>query len=126
MIKSFRFSSISMIFLIIILIIKDEKIIEIYFYNYIIVILYQNYPNPFNPSTKIKYEIPSNVKSETSNVKLIIYDILGNQMAVLVNNEQKPGIYEIEWNANNDPSGVYYYKLTAGNYSETKAMILIK
>jgi type IX secretion system substrate protein len=88
--------------------------------------LKQNYPNPFNPVTKIEFEIPSNVKRETSNVKMIIYDIVGKEIATLVNSELKPGTYEVEWNASNAPSGVYFYKLTAGDYANTQKMILIK
>ena len=88
--------------------------------------LFQNYPNPFNPTTKIKFEIPSNVKSETSNVKIIIYDIMGNEVATLVNDKLLPGTYEVEWDASNYASGVYYYKLQAGDFSETRKMVLIK
>ena len=88
--------------------------------------LYQNYPNPFNPITKVKFDIPSNVKSEKSNVKIIIYEILGKEAAVLVNRQLQPGSYEVEWNASNFTSGVYFYKLSAGNYSETKKMVLLK
>jgi len=88
--------------------------------------LYQNYPNPFNPKTMIKFSIPSNVKSEMSNVKLIIFDVLGREIIILVNESLNPGEYEVEWDASNYPSGVYYYKLTSGNYFETRKMILIK
>ncbi len=88
--------------------------------------LYQNYPNPFNPVTKIKFSITSNVKRETSNVKMIIYDILGKEVETLVNEQLNPGTYEVEWDGTNYPSGVYFYKLIANVYSETKRMILIK
>ena len=88
--------------------------------------LYQNYPNPFNPTTKIRFDIPSNLKRETSNVRMIIYDILGREAAVLVNESLKPGTYEAEWNASNYPSGVYYYKLQTEDYTEAKKMILVK
>jgi hypothetical protein len=88
--------------------------------------LYQNYPNPFNPVTKIKFSIPASVKSERSNVKLIIYDILGREISSLVNDNLKPGEYEASWNAGDYSSGIYFYKLYAGNYSETKRMILLK
>ena len=93
--------------------------------------LSQNYPNPFNPSTKIKFTIASNVKGETSNVSLVIYDILGNEIATLVNEEKQPGTYEIEFDSHsgevwNLTSGVYFYQLRAGNYIETKKMVLIK
>ncbi len=88
--------------------------------------LEQNYPNPFNPSTVISYSIPNNGKSETSNVKLIIYDILGKEVATLVNTKQVAGNYEIEFNASNFSSGVYFYKLQSGNFAETKKMMLVK
>jgi len=89
-------------------------------------LLYDVYPNPFNPSTKIKFDILSNVERQTSNVKLIIYDVLGREVARLINQELKPGSYEINWNAGDFPSGVYFYKLSAGNFSQTKKLILIK
>lgn len=92
--------------------------------------LYQNYPNPFNPATKIKFSIPSNVNSEISNVRLTIYDILGNEIATLVNEKLSPGTYEIEWDSSNFSSGVYFYKLSAsggaGYFSKTKKMVLLK
>jgi Secretion system C-terminal sorting domain/Kelch motif len=88
--------------------------------------LYQNYPNPFNPSTQIKFDIPASMKGQTSNVKLVIYDLLGREVAILVNQQLRPGTYEVEWNATNYPSGVYYYKLTSREFTETKKMILIK
>jgi hypothetical protein len=88
--------------------------------------LYQNYPNPFNPSTNIKYQITKNVKSETSNVKLIIFDILGKEVTTLVNEKQSPGTYEVNWDGTNYPSGVYFYTLTAGDFVETKKMLMIK
>jgi hypothetical protein len=83
--------------------------------------LYQNYPNPFNPSTKVRFEIP-----ELRFVKLVIYDILGKEVSTLVNEELKPGSYEVEWSASNYPSGVYFYKLITENFKLTKRMILIK
>jgi hypothetical protein len=98
--------------------------------------LYQNYPNPFNPSTKIKFDIPSSPLSlgEGQGVKLVIYDILGREVSVLVNQQLKPGTYEINWNAAGYPSGAYFYKLvvsgaeplTDGNFTESKKMILVK
>jgi hypothetical protein len=88
--------------------------------------LFQNYPNPFNPETKIKFNIPSNLKSKTSNVKLIIYSVLGEEAALLINKQLTPGAYEISWDASNYPSGIYYYKLETNGYSETKKMILLK
>ncbi len=88
--------------------------------------LKQNYPNPFNPTTNIRFDIPAYAKSQTSNVRLIVYDILGKEITILVNEQMKAGTYEVDWNASANPSGVYYYKLTAGNYTESKKMILIK
>jgi len=88
--------------------------------------LSQNYPNPFNPSTTIKYQIPANVKSETANVKLIIFDVLGRQVASLLDENQKPGNYEVTWDAFGFSSGVYFYKFKAGNFVETKKMMLLK
>ncbi|MCW9096650.1 MAG: YCF48-related protein, partial [Ignavibacteriaceae bacterium] len=83
--------------------------------------LNQNFPNPFNPSTKIKFSIP-----KTSKVTIKIYDILGNEIETLVNEEKPTGTYEITWNAENSPSGVYFYQLRTGEFVETKKMILIK
>jgi len=83
--------------------------------------LYQNYPNPFNPSTTIKYQIP-----EISFVTLIVYDVLGGEVAALVNEEKPVGSYEVEYNVTQLPSGIYFYRLQAGDYIETKKMILMK
>jgi hypothetical protein len=88
--------------------------------------LSQNYPNPFNSVTKIKFDIPSNVKREMSNVRLIIYDILGREVSTLFNKELQPGTYEVTWDASSNPSGVYFYKLATQGYSETKKMVLIR
>ena len=90
--------------------------------------LEQNYPNPFNPATTIKYSIPAflNPSKGGTLVQLKVYDILGREISMLVNEEQKPGYYEIKWDASNQPSGVYFYRITAGNYVETKKMILMK
>lgn len=88
--------------------------------------LSQNFPNPFNPTTKIKYSIPVNIKQQNINVKLAVYDISGRRIAVLVNKVQKPGYYEVYWNAEGFSSGVYFYKLISGNYIETKKMLLLK
>jgi hypothetical protein len=83
--------------------------------------LAQNYPNPFNPSTTIKYSIPSE-----SHVVLKIYDMLGREVSTLLNEEKAPGIYSVNFIAGNLPSGVYLYKLTAGNYTSVKKLILLK
>ena len=84
-------------------------------------ILEQNYPNPFNPSTKIKYSIP-----QSSNITIKVFDILGNEIETLVNEEKAVGTYELTWYATNLPSGIYFYKLQAGSFIETKKMILLK
>jgi hypothetical protein len=97
--------------------------------------LHQNYPNPFNPVTKIRFEIPllRGVDAEGErgvSVKLIIFDILGREVTTLVNEPLKPGTYEVDWSATgggtNYPSGIYFYKLTTKEFSETKRMVLIK
>ncbi len=91
--------------------------------------LSQNYPNPFNPSTKIKYTITSVIASETKQsqfVTLKVYDILSNEVATLVNEEKPVGEYEVEFNATSLPSGIYFYKLQAGSFVETKKMVLLK
>jgi 5-hydroxyisourate hydrolase-like protein (transthyretin family) len=91
--------------------------------------LYQNYPNPFNPTTKIKFQIPlSRGVSEGRGVstQLIIYDILGREVAILVNEQMKPGKYEVDFDGSNYPSGVYFYKLTAGDFKAVNKMILLK
>ena len=83
--------------------------------------LFQNYPNPFNPTTKIKYSLP-----EDSYVELKLFDVLGREVAMIVNNEQDQGIYEVEFNASQLASGVYLYKIKAGKYIKTRKMILMK
>ncbi len=89
--------------------------------------LAQNYPNPFNPITKIRFSIPlSRGVSAGRGVLLKIYDVLGKEIAVLVKGELKPGIYEINWNAENLPSGVYFYTLITNEFTQTKKMVLVK
>jgi len=83
--------------------------------------LSQNYPNPFNPSTKISWQ-----SSVSSWQTLKIYDVLGNEVATLVDEYKPAGKYEVEWDASNYPSGVYFYQLKIENYIETKKMILLK
>lgn len=83
--------------------------------------LKQNYPNPFNPSTTIKFDLPNRQFT-----KLEIYDALGKKIDELINQDLAPGMYELKWNAENYPSGVYFYKLTAGLMTESHKMILIK
>jgi len=85
--------------------------------------LEQNYPNPFNPSTKILFTIPGSSVAQTF---LSVYDVLGKHVATLVNGQLKPGTYSVEWNANNYPSGVYFYKIEAEGFRDTKKMLLIK
>ena len=91
--------------------------------------LSQNYPNPFNPNTTIKYSIPSVASGfSLSNVTLKVYDILGREVATLVNEQQKPGYYEVQFTSNNVQltSGVYFYRIQAGDFVETKKMILLR
>ena len=83
--------------------------------------LYQNYPNPFNPTTTIIYEIP-----DASEVTITVYDMLGRKISTLVDKQQIAGSYKVEFDGSNLPSGVYFYKLSAGGYSISKKMILIK
>ena len=109
--------------------------------------LYQNYPNPFNPNTKIKFEIPLRpplLKGESEAggfVTLKVYDILGNEVATLVNEVKQPGVYEVEFSVGQDSSpdiasgisakggyasGIYFYKLTAGEFTQTRKMVLLR
>ena len=88
--------------------------------------LEQNYPNPFNPATKIKFSIPNSANGKNEFTTLKIYDILGKEIAIPVNELLAAGEYEIMWNAENLPSGVYFYTLMYGNSSETGKMILLK
>lgn len=83
--------------------------------------LSQNYPNPFNPTTVISYQLPA-----TTKVALTIYDVLGREVVKLVNEEQTAGRKEVQWNAKVASSGIYFYRLTAGNFIETKKMVLMK
>ncbi len=83
--------------------------------------LHQNYPNPFNPTTKIKFAIP-----KSSLVKLTVYDILGRHVAELVNQSLNAGVYEYEWSGAELSSGIYFYKLSTHNYTETRRMVLVK
>lgn len=81
----------------------------------------QNFPNPFNPTTKISYRLP-----ERSEVKLTIFNVLGKEVRKLINDVKEAGLYSIEFDAANLPSGVYYYTLAAGDFSQTKKMMLLK
>ena len=83
--------------------------------------LKQNFPNPFNPETKIEFEIP-----QKDFVQLIIYDVLGREVAMLMNKELKAGSYNVVWNAEKNGSGVYFYKIKAGDFTDIKRMLLVK
>ena len=83
--------------------------------------LEQNYPNPFNPITQITFALP-----KASIVELKVFDILGQEISTLIKEEKSTGIYKINFNGSNLPSGVYFYRLQAGDFVETKKMILLK
>lgn len=83
--------------------------------------LEQNYPNPFNPTTTIRFQVPV-----LSDVTLTVYDVLGREVETLVNDSKGAGVYEVTWNAANLSSGVYYYRLTAGSFSDVKKLLLLK
>ncbi len=83
--------------------------------------LSQNYPNPFNPVTRISYSI-----AENSKVKLSVFDILGKEVKILVNEKQSAGNYEVIFNASDLPSGVYFYQLRTNNFAQTKKLFLLK
>ncbi|MCW9066002.1 MAG: T9SS type A sorting domain-containing protein, partial [Ignavibacteriaceae bacterium] len=83
--------------------------------------LSQNYPNPFNPMTTINYQIPN-----LNFVTLKIYDVLGSEVVTLVSEEKPAGTYEITWNAGQLPSGIYFFRIQAGSFIETKKMILLR
>jgi hypothetical protein len=91
--------------------------------------LHQNYPNPFNPSTTIRYTIPPSASFH--HVKLEIYNTLGEKMNTLVNEQQGPGTYSVQWHARNEsgmqvPSGVYFYRLNAGSFIEVRKMLFLQ
>ena len=83
--------------------------------------LEQNYPNPFNPTTTIKYQIP-----ELSFVTIKVYDVLGNEVATLINEEKPAGSYTVDFNGHEIPSGIYFYRLESGPFTQTKKLILLK
>jgi hypothetical protein len=84
-------------------------------------LLSQNYPNPFNPSTTIMYELP-----KSSEVTLTVYDMLGREVSVLVNEKRDAGVHEVKFDGSNLASGVYFYRLKAGTYINTKKLVLLK
>ena len=83
--------------------------------------LFQNYPNPFNPSTTIRYSLPSR-----SHVNLAVYNTLGQQVSRLQSSEQDAGYHEVKFDGGNLPSGVYFYRMQAGSYTETMRLLLMK
>ena len=83
--------------------------------------LSQNYPNPFNPHTVISYQLPV-----ISEVNLSIYNLLGQKVTTLVNETQQVGSYQVEWDANEMASGIYYYRIEAGKFQDVKKMVLIR
>jgi hypothetical protein len=83
--------------------------------------LNQNYPNPFNPVTTIEFSLP-----KSSHVTLTVYDLLGAPVGVVVNQDLTPGHYRARWDAMNVPSGIYFYRLVAGSFVETKKLLLLK
>ncbi|MCL5021047.1 MAG: T9SS type A sorting domain-containing protein, partial [Bacteroidetes bacterium] len=83
--------------------------------------LSQNYPNPFNPSTQIRFAL-----SKDAQVRLVVYDVLGREVAQLADQDMTAGYHSVTWNANNVPSGVYIYRLSAGNFVQVKRMLLVK
>jgi endonuclease/exonuclease/phosphatase family metal-dependent hydrolase len=88
--------------------------------------LNQNYPNPFNPSTRISFTIPTTLSGNNQNVRLFIYDVLGREVARLIDEVKSPGYYEVEFNAGNLPAGVYFYHLSTPDHSASRKLILIK
>jgi hypothetical protein len=86
--------------------------------------LSQNYPNPFNSTTIIEYQVPN---AGTQNfVSIRVYDLLGREIAILANELKPAGSYIIQWNASFLPSGIYFYRLSAGKFTETKKLVLLK
>ena len=83
--------------------------------------LEQNYPNPFNPTTTISYQLP-----EVNRITLKVFDVLGREVATLVNNVEGPGYKTMQWNASGVASGFYFYKLQAGDFTQTKKLILLR
>jgi hypothetical protein len=84
-------------------------------------VLEQNYPNPFNPTTVVSFQLP-----EASNVRLVVYDILGREVSVLVNERKAAGSYSVSFDAQGMASGMYLYRLQAGNFVQTRKLLLLK
>jgi hypothetical protein len=108
-----------------------SKIVEVEIIPPVEFSLEQNYPNPFNPATKIKFTVPLDVRGEKQEVRLKVYDVLGNGIAILVNDEKSAGSYEVEFTVGQDSSpdiasGIYFYQLRAGDLVQSKKMLLIK
>ena len=88
--------------------------------------LYSNYPNPFNPTTRIKYSIPQYARGEMGEVSLKVYDVLGKEVATLINKEQPAGEYEVEFDGSNYSIGIYFYRIKSGSFIATRRIILLK
>lgn len=88
--------------------------------------IYQNYPNPFNPVTRIRFDVPQVRNGHDRTLQVIIYDVLGREVETLVNEDLQAGTFEVDWNAANFPSGVYYYGLRTDGFNKTKCMVLVK
>ena len=83
--------------------------------------LFGNYPNPFNPECTIRFDLPTSLA-----VKMVIYNVIGQQVEVPIDSRLAPGSYSLKWNGSNFPSGIYFYRITAGNFTDVKKMVLIK
>lgn len=105
-----------------------SEVVEVVWLSSDAYMLEQNYPNPFNPSTVIRYSVPSVMLSEGKNLKvqLKVYDVIGTEIAILVDEHKPAGIYEVEFTASSLSSGIYFYQLNAGNVTEIKKMILLR
>ena len=88
--------------------------------------LSQNYPNPFNPTTTIKYSIPAVETGHAPSVQLKVYDVIGNEIATLINEPKPAGNYEIEFDGSALTSGVYFYKITTDKFTDIKKMVLLR
>ena len=84
-------------------------------------LLSQNYPNPFNPETVIRYSIP-----QAEEVSLVVYNLIGEKVALLINGNMPAGNHRVTWDASNFPSGIYFYRLQASDFVQTRKMVLLK